>query len=169
MSRWRSKMISLVVGFLIGLLAFFVYINIAGLFVSKTNAPAQKQTSRAGGCGCAKNFASPDEVLAALQSTDVSTRREMHRRLFLQPGMTTAFYDYERDWNYPERAEQGKVQYVNLDDSPDPEALITFVRYESPVALVLKRDAECWQTLAALSSWLRFEDYPYDNWLELVE
>ena len=26
-----------------------------------------------------------------------------------------------------------------------------------------------WRLVAALSSWLRFEDYPYENWLVLVE
>jgi hypothetical protein len=37
------------------------------------------------------------------------------------------------------------------------------------MALVFKKKSCGWYLVAALSSWLRFEDYPYDNWLSLVE
>ncbi len=166
----RSRMISLIVCFIIGLLSFFLFTMLMSrLLLKKTPGRVLIETRRKSDAACAGNFSSPDEILSALQSADVDVRREMHRRLFLQPGITTSFYDYERDWNYPARAEHGKIRYPNLDDTPEPEALITFVRYESPVALVLKRGACGWQAVAALSAWLRYEDYPYDDWLELVE
>jgi hypothetical protein len=37
------------------------------------------------------------------------------------------------------------------------------------MALILTREACGWKLVTALSSWLRFEDYPYDNWLTLPE
>jgi hypothetical protein len=35
------------------------------------------------------------------------------------------------------------------------------------MALIFTRESCGWKLAAALSSWLRFEDYPYDNWLTL--
>ncbi|MEW6736675.1 MAG: hypothetical protein AB1489_35630, partial [Acidobacteriota bacterium] len=99
----------------------------------------------------------------------VNIRRQIYRRLFLQPGISTIYYDYERDLDYPERAESALLQYVNLDESPDKEALITFIRFGNPVALILQKSDCGWRLIAAMSAWLRFEDYPYDNWLELVQ
>src|SRR6185295_7561438 len=49
------------------------------------------------------------------------------------------------------------------------EAVVTFVRYENPAALILKKDECGWSLAGALSSWLRFEDYPYQDWLETPE
>src|SRR5205085_10164395 len=49
------------------------------------------------------------------------------------------------------------------------EAVITFLRVESPVAVVLKRGGCGWKAVAAVSSWLRFEEYPYADWVELPE
>ena len=93
----------------------------------------------------------------------------MLSRLLAPPDVNTIYYDYERDLNYPERADRARLQYVQLDTSPEPEALLTFVRFEHPIALVFKKKSCGWQLLAAVSSWLRFEDYPYENWLSLPE
>ena len=51
-------------------------------------------------------------------------------QLLLRPDIATVYYDYERDINYPERADRARLQYVQLDDSPELEALLTFVRFE---------------------------------------
>jgi hypothetical protein len=93
----------------------------------------------------------------------------MRGRLLLRPDMATVYYDYERDFNYPERADRAQLRYAQLDDSPEQEALLTFIRFEHPLALVFKKKPCGWQLVGALSSWLRFEDYPYENWLSLVE
>lgn len=128
-----------------------------------------KEESPPKGCDGGDTFDSPEEVAGALRSEDVGVRREMFRRLFVLPGLTNAYYDYERDRDFPERAEGLRLRRVNLDGTPDEEALVTFVRLESPVAVVLKRRACGWQAVAAVSSWLRFEDYPYQDWLETPE
>jgi hypothetical protein len=93
----------------------------------------------------------------------------MLSRLLLRPEVATVYYDYERDLNYPERADRARLQYVQLDDSPEAEALLTFVRFEHPLALVFKKKSCGWKLVTALSSWLRFEDYPYENWLSLPQ
>src|SRR5215813_13539831 len=96
---------------------------------------------------CIDYFNSPEEVLAALKSPEVSVRRNMLGELLLRPEVNTVYYDYERDLNYPERADRARLQYVQLDASPEPEALLTFVRFEHPVALVFKKKSCGWQLL----------------------
>src|SRR2546423_5915771 len=169
---WRRKgrLSAFALSFAVGLLLAVVCRVVVGLFVhhAKTST-ADTRALQSPACPPDESFASPDEVLAALSSVDVGVRREIFRRLFLRPGVETSYYDYERDKDFPERAEGARLQLVNLDDSPGKEAVITFVRNDSPVAVVLKRCACGWKTVAAISSWLRFEDYPYADWIELPE
>ncbi len=169
MRRWRSRIIAFTFGFTVSLCAVFVYSLLAGLLTSKPRSLRAVTPTAQSGCLADAGFASPEAILAALKSDDVGVRRDMFRRLFLRPNVSTVYYDYERDREYPERAARAELRYVNLGDGPEPEALLTFVRFEQPVALVLQRDACGWQLRAALSAWLRFEDYPYVNWLELPE
>src|SRR5215470_12424432 len=149
--RWKSRAIAFTLCFAVGF-------ALAAIAIRPAAVPQ-----------CADYFNSPEEVLAALKSPEVSVRRNMLRRLLLRPDIATVYYDYERDLNYPERADRARLQYVQLDDSPEPEALLTFVRFEHPIALVFKQKSCGWQLLTAVSSWLRFEDYPYENWLSLPE
>ena len=171
--KWRAAAYAL--GFVAGLLLVSAYVMLPRLSASRVAKNDSATVARKAPCtsGDEKEaddvFASPDEVVAALKSEDVGVRREVFGRLFLRPGITTAYYDFERDRDYPERAEDARVQFVNLDDSPEDEAVITFVRTDSPVAVVLKRGACGWRSVAAVSAWLRFEDYPYADWLELPE
>ena len=151
--RWKSRIISFILCFAIGF-------AIAAITL-------RRQQSRP--CATADYFTSPEEVLAALKSPEVSVRKAMLSRLLLRPDVATIYYDYERDLSYPERADRARLQYVQLDDSPEAEALLTFVRLEHPIALVFKKKSGCWHLVAAVSSWLRFEDYPYENWLSLRE
>ena len=168
--RHKGRLSAFALSFAVGLLLAFACRFAVGLFIrhaetSRTDISAAQSHA----CPPGESFASPDEVLVALGSVDVGVRREIFRRLFLRPGVETSFYDYERDKDFPERAEGARLQLVNLDDSPGEEAVITFVRNDSPVAVVLKRCACGWKTVAAISSWLRFEDYPYADWIELPE
>jgi hypothetical protein len=170
--KWRLAAYAL--GFAVGLLLVSAYVVLPRLVApraAKTDSAVTRKPPCASGDASAADdvFASPGEVVAGLKSVDVGVRREVFRRLLLRPGMTTAFYDFERDRDFPERAEDARVQLVNLDDSPDDEAVITFVRTDSPVAVVLKRGACGWRSVAAVSAWLRFEDYPYADWIELPE
>ncbi|HYY41421.1 MAG TPA: hypothetical protein VE775_01740, partial [Pyrinomonadaceae bacterium] len=166
MRHWRSRLTAFLIGFSLSLCAVFSYSFIAGLFAG---TPRRAAPVAQAGCVAEVYFADPDAILAALKSEDVSVRRDVFRRLFLRPGVATIYYDYERDREYPERAVEARVRYVNLDDDAEPEALLTFVRFAQPVALVLQRDACGWQLRGALSAWLRYEDYPYRDWLELPE
>jgi len=169
MSRWRSRLFAFAVGFTVSLCAVGIYSFIAGLFKhTPTSAPPAAPIARAR-CLTEAYFANPEAILAALKSEDVGVRREVFRRLFLRPNVATIYYDFERDREYPERAAEARVRYINLDADAAPEALLTFVRFEQPVALVLKREECGWQLCAALSAWLRFEAYPYQNWLELSQ
>ncbi|PYS93130.1 MAG: hypothetical protein DMF64_06265 [Acidobacteria bacterium] len=172
MKGWRSRLVAFTFGFKVSLIAVFLYSLIVGLFLPKqhsTNAHAPAPAATQHQCSAETYFISPESIFAALKSEDVTVRRDMFRRLFLRPNVATIYYDYERDREYPERAAEADMRYVNLDDDAAPEALITFARFEQPVALILKRDECGWRLCAALSAWLRFEDYPYQNWLELPE
>ncbi len=172
--RFKWRLAAYALGFAAGLLLVSAYVVLPRLFAPRAlkteSGVMRKQPCAPGDANEADEvFASPDDVVAALRSDDVGVRREVFRRLFLRPGITTAFYDFERDRDFPERAEDARVRLVNLDDSPEDEALVTFVRTDSPVAVVLKRGACGWRSVAAVSSWLRFEDYPYADWVELPE
>ena len=161
--RWKSRSIAFIVCFAIGFAAAALSATLWGSF--------RRQQSRTAvtPCETADYFNSPEEVLAALKSPEVEVRRAIFRQLLLRPDVATVYYDYERDLNYPERPDRARLQYVQLDDSSEREALVTFVRFEHPMAMVFKKKSCGWYLVAALSSWLRFEDYPYDNWLSLVE
>ena len=163
--RWKSRAISFVVCFAIGFLVAAIVAAILSRFSRKQN----ESTTAISPCATADYFNSPEEVLAALKDPEVTVRRNMRGRLLLRPDMATVYYDYERDFNYPERADRAQLRYAQLDDTPEEEAILTFVRFEHPLALVFKKKDCGWHLVAALSSWLRFEDYPYENWLGLVE
>jgi hypothetical protein len=165
--RWKSRFIAFIVCFVIGFLAASIVAAILrSLFSRKLNKLPASPLSL---CVTTDYFNSPEEVLAALKNPEVSVRRKIFSQLLLRPDIGTIYYDYERDLNYPERADRALLRYVQLDDSKETEALLTFVRFEHPVALVFKQDSCGWRLVSAISSWLRFEDYPYDNWLSLPE
>src|SRR6185369_13580764 len=158
--RWKSRLTAFAICFAIGLAAAFI----VALMLRQRHRQRQPQLTR---CQAADYFNQPEEVLAAIKSAEVSVRREMFKRLLLRPEISTVYYDYERDLNYPERADRARLEYVQLDDTPPAEAVLTFVRLEHPMALIFSKDSCGWKIAAALHSWLRFEDYPYDNWLTL--
>src|SRR5215813_13229835 len=154
--RWKSRVTAFMVCFAIGLIVASIVVRILSRQQSRTLVSP---------CATADDFNSPEEVLEALKYPEVDVRRSMFSRLLLRPDVATVYYDYERDLNYPERVDRARLQYVQLDDSPELEALVTFVRFEHPIALVFKKKSCGWHLVTALSSWLRFEDYPYVNWL----
>ncbi|HEU4435702.1 MAG TPA: hypothetical protein VFR51_20115, partial [Pyrinomonadaceae bacterium] len=143
--------------------AAFIVAAILGLRRHRQRQP-QAQLTR---CQASDYFNRPEEVLTAIKSEEVDVRRAMFKRLLLRPDISNVYYDYERDLNYPERTDRARLEYVQLDDTPGTEALVTFVRLEHPTALIFSKDSCGWKLIAALSSWLRFEDYPYANWLSL--
>lgn len=158
--RWKSRLTAFTICYVVGLAAAFI---IAGLLRQRHQQPQIQLTP----CQLDDYFNRPEEVLTAIKSDEVDVRREMFKRLLLRPDISTVYYDYQRDLNYPERPDRARLEYVQLDDTPETEALLTFVRLEHPMALVFSRESCGWKLVAALSSWLRFEDYPYDNWLTL--
>jgi hypothetical protein len=175
MWRFKWRLAACALCFAAGLLLAYVYAALSGSFTSHVVTTGPAVVSRTPACAsdeafeAGEVFSSPKDVLTALRSEDVGIRREMFRRMFLRPNVTTAFYDYERDRDFPERAESARIRFVNLDSSSEEEAVITFVRTDSPVAIVLKRGACGWRLVACVSAWLRFEDYPYADWIELPE
>ena len=164
--RWKSRFVAFIICFGIGLVAAVIVAALLGRFSRKQNEQSRATISD---CVAADYFNSPEEVLAALKSPEVNARRTMLSQLLLRPDIGTVYYDYERDLNYPERPDRARLQYVQLDNSSEAEALLTFVRLDHPLALVFKKKSCGWKLVAALSSWLRFEDYPYENWLSLPE
>jgi hypothetical protein len=169
MRHWKSRLTAFVIGFGIGLVLFLIVSFIVGFLRSRLQTSTRQEPLGQQGCGAADSFSSPEEILAALKNEDVSVRREIFRRLFLHPGMATTYYDYERDRDYPERAERAELKYINLDNMSGEEAVLTFIRHENPVAFIIKKDACGWRLAGALGAWLRFEDYPYLGWLEMPE
>ncbi len=156
--RWKSRLTAFAICFAIGLAAAVI---VAFMLRQKHHQPQLTP------CQTNDYFNRPEEVLTAIKSDEVSVRREMFKRLLLRPEISTVYYDYERDINYPERADRARLDYVQLDDTSPAEVVLAFVRLEHPMALIFSRDSCGWKPVGALSSWLRFEDYPYDNWLTL--
>lgn len=163
--RWKSRIIAFIICFAIGFLAAAIVAALLSRFSNKQNESPRTMSP----CATSDYFNHPDEVLAALKNPEVNVRRTIFSRLLLRPDIGTVYYDYERDLNFPERADRARLQYIQLDDSPEEEALLTFVRLEHPAALVFKKQSCGWRLVSAISSWLRFEDYPYENWLRPVE
>ena len=163
--RWKSRLTAFTICFAIGLAAAFIVAGILSLLRQRHQQPQQQTQFTC--CQADDYFNRPEEVLAAIKSDDVDVRRKMFKRLLLRPDISTVYYDYERDLNYPERTDRARLEYVQLDDTPDTEAVLTFVRLEHPTALIFSKESCGWKLVAALSSWLRFEDYPYENWLTL--
>jgi hypothetical protein len=161
--RWKSRLTAFAICFAIGLVAAFIAAAILGLLRHRHRQPQAQFTP----CQANDYFNRPEEVLTAIKSDDVDVRREMFKRLLLRPDISNVYYDYERDLNFPERTDRTRLEYVQLDDTPDAEALLTFVRLEHPTALIFSKDSCGWKLVGALNSWLRFEDYPYANWLTL--
>src|SRR6185436_5994678 len=160
--RWKSRLTAFTICFAIGLVAAVIVATL----LQRRHYQRQRQTQLTR-CQDDDYLNRPEDVMTAIKSDEVTIRREMFKRLLLRPDTATVYYDYERDLNYPERIDRARLQYVQLDDTPETEALLTFVRLEHPTALVFSRESCGWKLVAALSSWLRFEDYPYDNWLTL--
>lgn len=160
--RWKSRLVAFILCFAIGFVVASIVAALLSFFGRTHNGTLSP-------CATADYFNSPEEVLAALKNPEVNVRRTIFNQLFLRPDLATVYYDYERDANYPERADRARLLYVQLDRSPELEAVLTFVRFEHPVALVFKKKSCGWYLVTALSSWLRFEDYPYENWLSLRE
>jgi hypothetical protein len=169
MRHWKSRLSAFLISFVIGFVLFLIVSFALGFLRSYRQTSIRREPVGQHRCGAVDSFSSPEEILAALKSEDVLVRREVFRRLFLRPGVATTYYDYERDRDYPERAERAEVKYVNLDDQSEEEAVLTFMRYENPVALILKKEECGWLPVGALGAWLRFEDYPYQGWLEMPE
>jgi hypothetical protein len=169
MRHWKSRLLAFLACFGIGLALSLMVSFIMGLFSSRHEVVPRLESSGQKRCGPAESFSSPEEILAALKSEDLLVRLDFFRRLFVRPGVATIYYDYERDRDYPERAERAEVRYLNLDEQSDDEAVITFLRYQSPVALILKKEECGWRLAGSLGAWLRFEDYPYSGWLEFPE
>lgn len=169
MRHWKWRLLAFLTGTGIGLLLFLIVSFVVGFLRPHRQTEERREPAGQHTCGAVDSFSSPEVILAALRNEDVIVRREAFRRLFLRPGVATTYYDYERDRDYPERVERAEVKYINLDDESEPEAVLTFVRYENPVALILKKDKCGWWLAGALGSWLRYEDYPYQDWLEMPE
>jgi hypothetical protein len=158
--RWKSRLTAFTICFAIGLAV--------AVIVTFILRQRQRQPQLAP-CQSDDYFNRPEDVMTAIKSDEVSIRREMFKRLLLRPDIATVYYDHERDLNYPERTDRVRLEYVQLDDTPEQEAILTFVRLEHPTALIFSKESCGWKLVTALSSWLRFDDYPYENWLTLPE
>jgi hypothetical protein len=168
-SRYKGRLSVFALSFVVGVMLALAFKVLLISFVDRVRARVPVNAPSTGACAAGNAFASPEEIAGALRSDDVSVRRETFRRLSLLPNLLTAYYDFERDVDFPARAEEVKLRRANLDDSPEEEAVVTFVRGASPAAIVLKRGDCGWKIVAVVSAWLRFEDYPYADWLELPE
>src|SRR5438132_14348878 len=117
---WRSRPTAFIVCNLTGIVAALVLAYFFGISPrhQRDSIPSAPISIR---CAAADYFNQPEEVLAALKDADVNTRHTMCARLFLHPGLTTVYYDYERDMIFHERADRARLQYIPFDHSPDNE------------------------------------------------
>src|SRR4026209_1984246 len=104
--RWKLRMTAFTICFAVGLTAAFI---VAGLLRQRYR---QRQTPPVTPCQIDDYFNRPEEVLTAIKSPDVDVRREMFKRLLLRPEISTVYYDYERDLNYPEQPDRARLEYV---------------------------------------------------------
>src|SRR5262245_62096448 len=130
--RWKSRLTAFSICFTIGLFAAFV---VAAILSIRTAHRYRDDHSQRTPCVSGNYFNQPEEVLAAIKDDEVTVRREMFSRLLLRPDISTVYYDYERDIEYPERVDRARLEYVQFDDSEESEALLTFVRFEHPMAV----------------------------------
>lgn len=160
--RWKSRAVAFTTCFVVG----FVVAAIVTAILSRRGSSKQDEAPP---CAAADYFISPESVLGALKHPEVEVRKAIRKRLLLRPDVATVYYDYERDLEYPERADHAELKYVQLDAEPGEEAVVTFLRLEHPVGLIFKKKSCGWRLVTAVSSWLRFEDYPYVYWLTTPE
>jgi hypothetical protein len=167
--KLKGRLAAFALSFAVGLLVAAAC-RLAGRLLFKAEKRGETEARlQTPGCARGETFDSPGDLHDALRSPEVSVRAEAFRRLFLRPGPTTAYYDFERDKDFPAPVDRARLRLVNLDDTPEEEALVTFVRADSPAAVVLKRCESGWRAAAVVSAWLRYEDYPYDDWIETFE
>ena len=100
--RWKSRLTAFTICFAIGLAAAFI---VAILLRQRLHRPQTQLTP----CQRDDYFNRPEEILSALKTEEVAVRREMLKRLLLRPGISTVYYDYERDLNYPERTDRARL------------------------------------------------------------
>lgn len=168
--HWHLRASGFITCFIAGWCLVSLYLFAVGYFRRSLLPPPRVFAPEPSGCvEAAARFASPEDLLAALTSAEVAVRRDVYARLALRPGTDTAFYDYARDHEYPEPAEQATLRYLDLDAEPGAEAIVTFTRLAHPAAVILKRDACGWRAPAVVGGWLRDADAPETPWLELPE
>lgn len=112
-------------------------------------------------------FTNPQEVIQGLSNPELQLRQAMCHRLFRRPAGTNIYFDYQRNFDYPEPATDATLTYINLDEDPKKEAIIKLTYWCTPLAIVMQQDLCGWHVVAILSPWLGqgFKDTLDQDWL----
>lgn len=166
MQTWKMRLIGCIAGFSIGWLMFVLYQTLAGFFTFNSPQPQphprvvipHSENSRV----C---FSNPEVIISAIKSDDVAIRREMYCKLRSFPPHQTVYYTYDRDEQFPEKAERIDLEYLNLDSSQEDEAVISFLKSETPMVVVLKKQSCGWDVMATLRLPFVSGDFFSESWI----
>lgn len=114
-----------------------------------------------------KAYPSPEHIVSLITHPEPIIRRGIYQELFLRPKKDNIYYDYQRDIEYPERADNVKLEYVKLDKISET-AVIKFVHLGNPSAIILQKQINGWVVIDCLSSWEKSFDNNLDSWLQTV-
>lgn len=112
-----------------------------------------------------KNYHSPEFVISLISHSEPIIRQEIFRELFLRPTKNNTYYDYQRDLDYPERADNITLDYVQLDKAQPKAAIIKFIHLGMPSAIVMQKQQEGWIVLDTFSAFGKFWENNYTDWL----
>lgn len=115
-----------------------------------------------------KTYQNPEYIIKLITSSEPIIRRNIYKELFLAPKKTNIYYDYQRDLEYPERADNVNLQYVNLDKDNKKEAIITFNHLRTPTAIIMQKQNEGWIVVDTLSALGQMADTKLEDWLQTV-
>lgn len=114
-----------------------------------------------------KAYPSPEHIISLITHPEPIIRRGIYGELFLRPNKDNIYYDYQRDVEYPERADNVKLEYVKLDKISET-AIIKFVHLGNPSAIILQKQINGWVVIDCFSSWEKSFDKNLDNWLQTI-
>ncbi len=115
-----------------------------------------------------KTYPSPEFIIEQITSNEPIIRRNIYKELFLKPTKTTTYYDFERDLDYPERADNVKLNYVNLNKYSPKEAIITFNHLRVHTAIVMQKQQAGWIVIETLSALEQMPDTKLEDWLQPI-
>ncbi|MBI4851233.1 MAG: hypothetical protein HY819_05345 [Acidobacteria bacterium] len=178
MKLWRllySRLLAFSLSFSFGLVLVILIANLLTSLSTPTSVPVIKKMPREQEAKeqqmAIKTYPSPEYVISLITHNEPAIRRAIYKEIFLRPNKDSIYYDYLRDLDFPERADNVKLDYVKLDKEHSRAAIIKFLHLANPTIIVMQKVEENqWIVLDILSTREKFysdEDWAYT--VSLVE